>query len=72
MFHRHQWEETGRVKLAGIDRATMGKMEGSESFIMELNRQAIAAMNDRTAIHLRCKTCGEPASRILDGWVEPS
>ena len=64
--HVHDWEETARVKIPAVTSFKVTKMEGPP----ELLREALAMMHDRTSLHLRCMTCGEVKSQVLDGWTD--
>ena len=63
--HVHQWKETGRVRIPGVPSFVLTKYEGPVGDFHE----ALEAMHDRTAVHLRC-ACGDMCSRTLDGWAE--
>lgn len=66
LFHTHRWQETGRAQVTAASHAGM-KAEGTEAI-----RALMAECRDRTAIHLKCSTCGEVQSRLLDGWIAPT
>jgi hypothetical protein len=66
MFHRHKWIETARVKMPAMMPDNGMEMRATGTLAYEL----IQLTKERTAVHLRCETCGDVASRILDGWEE--
>lgn len=66
--HVHDWEETGRVRLAPVD---MGAFSSQGEGTLTAAALWIEGKQERTSVHLQCRACGDVESRVLMGWAPP-
>jgi hypothetical protein len=59
---QHKWVEIDRVKLPSLG---ITKLNGTN---MDLFREIVESMYERTSILLRCQRCGDLRNTTIRGW----
>ena len=63
-LHFHRWEEIGRYPVPALG-CDFDRITGREALM-----EVIRSSRPRTAVHLRCKVCGDVKARVLEGVIE--